>query len=516
MKKIRDMTTQRYGFVIDQRRCIGCHACTVACKTENRVPLGVNRTWVKYVEKGTFPHARRLFLVMRCNHCENPPCVAICPVGAMYQRSDGIVDFDSNRCLGCKSCMQACPYDAIYVDPERYTVAKCNYCAHRIEAELEPACVLVCPEHAIVAGDLNQSESEISRLASRQSVRVRKPEQGTRPKVYYIEADESVMNPTAARHEAFYMWSERNTSVNGGEAAFLDTGPFLQKNTLAAYDVSHGRPWGWQVPTLFWLKSLGSGLFAVPAVGLTFGWLQYSRLLNLTLAFFALLLIAATTVMLVFDLSRKERFYQIVLHPSRKSWLTRGAFGLALYSVFIGLFLATNYTGFPLFSDMLMWPTVLAGFFAAAYTGFLFGQCEGCDLWQTPLLPLHYIIQAVLAGGALIVLFPASLGVTPHLYAIGRIVVIMSLLIHLMILLGEVAILHPTDNARYAAYLITHGPYRALFWIGAVGLGGIVPTVLIITGAGVVWAAGASVLVLAGLFAYDWCFIMAGQRVPNS
>ena len=116
----------RYGVVIDSRKCIGCHSCTVACKTENRVPLGVNRTWVKYVEKGRFPHARRVFQVSRCNQCEKPACVEICPVTAMYQRRDGIVDFNPARCIGCKACMQACPYDAIYVDPDRNTAAKCH------------------------------------------------------------------------------------------------------------------------------------------------------------------------------------------------------------------------------------------------------------------------------------------------------------------------------------------------------------------------------------------------------
>ena len=111
----------RYGFVIDQRKCIGCHACTVACKEENQVPLGVNRTWVKYIEKGVFPDTRRYFSVMRCNHCDNAPCVTICPTVALYRRPDGIVDFDGERCIGCKSCMQACPYDALYIDPRSNT-----------------------------------------------------------------------------------------------------------------------------------------------------------------------------------------------------------------------------------------------------------------------------------------------------------------------------------------------------------------------------------------------------------
>src|SRR5260370_500137 len=88
----------KYAFVIDQRKCIGCHACTVACKAEHDVPIGVYRTWVKYIEKGEFPNSRRYFLVNRCNHCDDAPCVAICPTKALYKRKDGIVDFDSTHC----------------------------------------------------------------------------------------------------------------------------------------------------------------------------------------------------------------------------------------------------------------------------------------------------------------------------------------------------------------------------------------------------------------------------------
>lgn len=129
-----------YGFIIDNRKCIGCHACTVACKAENEVPLGVNRTWVKYIEKGEFPNTQREFHVMRCNHCDDAPCVEACPVTALYTREDGIVDFNPDRCIGCKACTQACPYDALYIDPNSHTAAKCNYCAHRVDVGLEPAC----------------------------------------------------------------------------------------------------------------------------------------------------------------------------------------------------------------------------------------------------------------------------------------------------------------------------------------------------------------------------------------
>ena len=199
----------KYAFVIDQRKCIGCHACTVACKAEHDVPIGVYRTWVRYIERGEFPSTRRYFLVNRCNHCDDAPCVAICPTRALYKRPDGIVDFDSSRCIGCKSCMQACPYDALYIDPNTHTAAKCNYCAHRTELGLEPACVIVCPERAIIAGDLHNPTTEISRIIAREAVRTRKPEQGTGPNVYYLGADEAAINPEVAIEELPHMtmWS---------------------------------------------------------------------------------------------------------------------------------------------------------------------------------------------------------------------------------------------------------------------------------------------------------------------
>ena len=148
-----------FGFVIDNRKCIGCHACTVACKSEHDVPIGVNRTHVKYIEKGIYPDVTREFSVHRCNHCEDSPCTTICPTTALFTREDGIVDFDDDRCIGCKSCMQAWPYDALYIDPNKGTAAKCNYCAHKIENSYEPSCVVVCPVEAIISGDLDDPNS---------------------------------------------------------------------------------------------------------------------------------------------------------------------------------------------------------------------------------------------------------------------------------------------------------------------------------------------------------------------
>jgi Fe-S-cluster-containing dehydrogenase component/formate-dependent nitrite reductase membrane component NrfD len=507
----------RYGFIIDNRKCIGCHACTVACKTENHVPLTVNRTWVKYVEKGQFPNTRRVFQVTRCNHCENPPCVTICPVTAMYQRKDGIVDFSSDRCIGCKACMQACPYDSIYIDPDEGTAAKCHFCAHRTEVGLEPSCVVVCPEHAIIAGDLDDPDGEIAQLRNREPVRVRKPEQLTRPKLYYIDADEAAIVPTAARHEAFYMAAERNQGLHGGGALYPADSPLLQENALAAYDVAHARPWGWQVPAYCWTKSIGSGALAIPAIAMALGKLSGDRLRDIVLSSLALLFTAITTVLLVWDLEHPERFLRVIFTPQTKSWLARGAFVLITYSGLCGLYWLGAVLGYSAVNSALLWPTVILGFFAAIYTAFLFGQCEGRDLWQTPLLPAHLFVQALLCGSAVLALLPPAWGGNAEAHSAGVTGLAVCLVLHLVMVLGEIAMPHTTDNASYAARLITRGPFKNLFWGAAISLGGILPCIfLMVAPRSFVASSLAALLALIGLLAFEWCFVMAGQSVPNS
>jgi Fe-S-cluster-containing dehydrogenase component len=357
----------RYGFVIDQRKCIGCHACTVACKEENQVPLGVNRTWVKYIEKGTFPDTRRYFSVMRCNHCDNAPCVAICPTVALYRRPDGIVDFDGDRCIGCKSCMQACPYDALYIDPETQTAAKCHYCAHRVEVGLEPACVIVCPVQAIVPGDLDDPGSKIARLVAGQQTAVRKPEQGTQPKLFYLGADEASLTPAMQERGSGYLFAEGSEiPVPGRSNVARATSPVghddidLLRMARTVYDVAHPeRPWGGKVSGYLWTKSIAAGALLVAAFATIGGLSAAGPVAALAAPVISLLFLALTTALLVLDLKRPERFLYLLFKPNWRSWLVWGGFILMAHGLLAALWLAAGWRQDLGALYLLAWPTVL-------------------------------------------------------------------------------------------------------------------------------------------------------------
>jgi len=182
----------QYGMLIDARRCFGVHACSVACKAEFNVPLGQTRSWVEYIEKGDYPNVSRNFMPRLCNHCRHPNCVDVCPTGATWKRKeDGIVVVDPDICIGCKYCVQACPYDSRFINPDTGAADKCDFCLHRVSKGLEPACVEACPSRARIFGDLNDSNSEISRLIDSSPVSVLRPAMGTEPNVFYIAADHS-------------------------------------------------------------------------------------------------------------------------------------------------------------------------------------------------------------------------------------------------------------------------------------------------------------------------------------
>jgi molybdopterin-containing oxidoreductase family iron-sulfur binding subunit len=203
----------RLGMVVDLNRCIGCWTCAVACKQENNVPQGLYYLRVLTVggdamdvPAGTFPDLTLAYQTTNCFHCDNPPCVKACPTQATFKNDNGIVEIDYDRCIGCRYCMVACPYDnrvfnwrepvqdpAPEVAPvgnvaarPKGVVEKCTFCTHRVDEGLEPRCVAACPTGARTFGDLADPESEVSRLLRENPTYVVYPERGTEPSVHYI------------------------------------------------------------------------------------------------------------------------------------------------------------------------------------------------------------------------------------------------------------------------------------------------------------------------------------------
>ncbi len=482
----------RWAKVIDQSKCIGCHACTVACKSENEVPLSVTRTYVKAVDVGVFPQARRAFQVTRCNQCEDAPCVAACPTSAMFRRSDGIVDFNKTACIGCKACMAACPYDAIFINPEDHSAEKCNFCAHRIDMGLEPACVVVCPVEAIMVGDLNDPGSKVAQMVNREPVQVRRPEKDTRPKLFYKGAHQATLDPIAAVRPdgGLYMWSQQpagHQAVGSGSRGPANS----SAAAVLAYDVSHRAPWDWRVSAYTWTKGLSAGVYLA---GLMIGaWGIWPVVTPLLAGFF----LALTGLILILDLEHPTRFVLIFARPQWRSWLVRGAVIITLYSLVLAVHFALGAGGHIQATRTLAFAGVPLAVMTAVYTAYLFAQARARDLWQSPLLPPHMLVQAVMLGMAVYVIA----GEGQARYALVVITVI-----HLLLVLGEMTIGHPTAHGRLAAHEMTRGAYARHFWAG-IGLALVALTAI--------WLGPiAAVAALAAVLAYEHAYVQAGQAVP--
>ncbi|HZD02359.1 MAG TPA: 4Fe-4S dicluster domain-containing protein [Actinomycetes bacterium] len=492
--------------VIDQTRCIGCHACTTACKSENEVPLSVTRTYVKYVDVGTFPLARRAFQVTRCNQCADAPCVAACPTSAMYAREDGIVDFDKSVCIGCKACMAACPYDAIFINPQDHSAEKCNFCAHRIDLGLEPACVVVCPTQAILVGHRDDPGSAAAQLVNREPVAVRRPEKETRPKLFYRGATQATLDPLAARRPegGTYMWSE----VPAGPQQVPSGHPAPWSSSAAAllsYDVGHTAPWDWRVSLYTWTKGIAAGAYLVPLLLLLVGALSWGGTLwtwaapTMAAAFLAL-----TGGLLIWDLEHPGRFLLILTRPQWRSWLVRGGIILLGYAVVLGAHLAASLLGWRGLQRALAVPGAPLAAMAAVYTAYLFAQAKARDLWQSALLPAHLLVQAGLAGSA--ALLPAAAWLAPDAVRPLALVLAGTCLAHLLMVAGETTLPHPTAHVHQAVRELVRGRFARFLWAGValVAAGLLAP----LAGA---WVAPAA---LAGLLAHEHAYVQAGQSVP--
>jgi len=184
---MKQSTPTKYGIVIDGSKCIDCKACMIACKVENNVPEGFWRNWIRPLHDMT-GNQKSEFQPGQCMQCDEPSCVAACPVGATYKQADGLIVIDNAKCIGCGNCVTACPYSARYRDPDKKIADKCDFCEHRIKRGEEPACVQTCPTRARVFGDLNDPESQVSQLFEKEKlIQILAPQIDTKPNIYYYE-----------------------------------------------------------------------------------------------------------------------------------------------------------------------------------------------------------------------------------------------------------------------------------------------------------------------------------------
>jgi Fe-S-cluster-containing dehydrogenase component/formate-dependent nitrite reductase membrane component NrfD len=495
-----------YAFAIDLRKCIGCHACTIACKVEHEIPIGVNRCWVKSVEKGSFPDTRRLFFPVLCNQCDEAPCVRICPTSALYKRRDGIVDLNGAACIGCRACMVACPYDQLFIDPNTRTAEKCNFCANRVENRLLPACVSVCPTECRIFGDVDDPTSEVYRIAHAAETSVRKPEKGTIPHVYYVGADDSVIRPEIAARPFYF----KEGSVALRPLGSPEPDPHDPAAPRVDYDTPHVKAWGLDMALYLLTKGIATGSLLIAAIMWMLG--IRDSLTMVAAPAIALVMVTITAVVLVIDLERPARFLYILTRPNWDSWLARGAFILTAFGAVTTAWLAAGWLGLERVLRILALPAIVLALLATVYTGFLFAQGLARDLWQGHHSTFDLIAQAAAEGAAVLLLatFLPGVTTTPETATVLGWTLFGAVSVHVVLILVEnVFTASGTLHRELAVRAIRRGAFAPLFWGGAV-----VGAVASLAAVGI--APLAATLALLATFAWEYVWVEAGQSVPLS
>jgi len=409
--------------------------------------------------------------------------------------------------------MQACPYDALYIDPSTNTAAKCNFCAHRVEQNLEPACVIVCPTQAILTGDMDDSSSKTGAIIANQKTSVRKPEKGTLPKLHYVGIHEDLLQPARLLRQNTMLWADRRDSP-------MTVGSFDAAATREVYDVPHPAPWGWKIAAYLWTKSIAAGVLLVAAMLIQFFGVG-GGLVNVVCPGIALIAVAATVGLLIFDLKRPDRFFYLLTTPNFRSWLVLGGNILMVYGVLaaVWLFYGWSQSVVPV---LLLWLTAFLAIATAAYSAFLFAQAKGRDFWQHKWFTAwQLVVQALIAGAAVLTLCGINTEPPPpHVSdkpAWSHDLLALFLLLGLINVLMEFRLPRRTAEESLAIQALLRGPLRNRFWISAVTLGLFVPlAMLVFSGPLAISAVIAAVLALYGLFWFEYLWVRAGQSAPLS
>jgi formate-dependent nitrite reductase membrane component NrfD len=372
---------------------------------------------------------------------------------------------------------------------------------------------------------MNDSDSYVAQIINRDTVAVRRPEKETLPKLFYKGAHQATLDPLAARRPegGLFMWSEQqegSTFVTSGSPNFNNS----SAAALLSYDVAHSIPWDWRVSLYTWTKGIASGVYLVACLLVLLGALGINNSVWLwSTPIISGGFLAITGALLLWDLEHPERFYLIFTRPQWRSWLVKGAFIIAGYTLVLALHFIASLAGWRSFQIWLMIAGIPLSILTAVYTAYLFAQAKARDMWQNPLLPPHLAFQALLLGSAVLLIllrnkvpvnrFSDLAGYDDNLllWALG-----ITSLIHLLMVWGEVSLTHPTAHARLAIWEMVNGRYKVDFWVGIIlsFLGGILPLFAALGVLNISIGVGGAPLALIGLMLFENAYVQAGQSVP--
>jgi formate-dependent nitrite reductase membrane component NrfD len=384
---------------------------------------------------------------------------------------------------------------------------------------LEPACVIVCPTQAILAGDLDNPGSKVSRTVANEKVSVRKPQKGTQPKLFYVGIEGDLLEPTRISRKDTYFasdWRDGTAQANASNVGNL-AGALARE----VYDVPHSAPWGWKIAAYLWTKAVAAGALLVAAILLSLAGGSAATLLNIVCPTIALVGLAVTSVLLIFDLKRPDRFFYLITKPNFRSWLVIGTYFLIGYGVLAGGWLLCGIFASSI-PSALRWFAAAFAIASACYSAFLFAQAKGRDLWQSPLFLWHLLVQALVAGSATILITGILMDAPPGILRPAVLILLISLIVSLAMNMGEIALPHVSEDVRIATRALTKGQLSGRFWRLVVGAGLITPIILAslvlasLLPSASAFAIVAPVLALAGLWWFEELWVKAGQSAPLS
>ena len=383
---------------------------------------------------------------------------------------------------------------------------------------LEPACVIVCPTQAILAGDLDNPASNVSRVVATKKVSVRKPQKGTQPKLFYVGIEGDLLEPTRISRADTYFASERR---DGNSQAAGDVSNLAGALAREVYDVPHPAPWGWKIAAYLWTKAIASGVLLVAAILLSFAGAPAGGLFNIVCPAIALAGLAITSALLVFDLKRPDRFFYLITKPNFRSWLVIGTYFLIGYGALASVWLLCGIFAGSV-PGILRWLAAAFAIASACYSAFLFAQAKGRDLWQSPLFLWHLLVQALVAGSAMILIAGILMDAAPGILSSTLLILLISLIVSLAMNIGEIALPHVSEDVRIATRALIDGRLSRRFWGLVIGAGLIAPIILasLVSASALpsasAFAIVAAALALAGLWWFEELWVKAGQSAPLS